>query len=79
MIIEKNHTEYTIKSLTVVTDEAKYNNQIDKNTIRQQLQEVECNFSLKLDSDGNPIGLFVDLEELTKLVPALTKTLGWPE
>jgi hypothetical protein len=74
--IEK--TEYSIKSLTIVADPSQHS-ETDPNAISQQLQNVECNLKLKVDSDGNPIGLLVDLEELTKFVPALIKALGWPE
>jgi hypothetical protein len=70
MNIEKNHTEYTIKSLTISAEKS---TSIDGSQKSQQQFDAECLFSLKLDAEGHPIGLVVKQEDL----PALIKVLEY--
>jgi hypothetical protein len=70
MNIEKNHTEYTVKNLTVLTEKS---TSTDGSQKSQQQFDAECLFSLRLNAEGHPIGLVVKQEDL----PALIKVLEY--
>jgi hypothetical protein len=70
MNIEKNHTEYTIKSLTILAEKS---TSTDSSQKSQQQFDAECLFSLRLNAEGQPIGLAVKQEDL----PALIKVLEY--